>query len=251
MMNEKLIKILETGLAVWILLDLIFLTDSLVFDLSISHYYNLIIFDTCLCVFLLIEFLFRYFRAENKKTAIRDNWTELVAVIPFDLIMLPFMADSNVLSVLLVFKFIRILILFYQLFKVIGMFLKDTYLDEILGVFLMVIVSFTFGLYLFDPSMNSLFDSLWFVVSSLTTVGYGDILPNSMIGKVISLFLLIFGVLIFSAVTASMASYFNKRLLDEGGEELKSIQEKLDANEKELKELKSEIAKLNEKLDKK
>lgn len=251
MMKDKLIKILEIGLAVWILLDLIFLTDSLVFDLSINHYYNLIIFDTCLCVFLLIEFLFRYFKAENKKTVIMDNWTELVAVIPFDLIMLPFMANSSILFVLLVFKFIRILILFYQLFKIIGMFLKDTYLDEIFGVFLMIIVAFTFGLYLFDPSMNSLFDSLWFVVSSLTTVGYGDILPNSMIGKVISLFLLIFGVLIFSAVTASMASYFNRKLLDEGSEELKSIQEKLDANEKELKELKSEIAKLNEKLDEK
>ena len=99
--------------------------------------------------------------------------------------------------------------------------------------------------------MNSLFDSLWFVVSSLTTVGYGDVLPDSVIGKVISLILLIVGVLIFSAITAALASYFNKKLLNEGTEELKTIKDKLDSNEKELKELKEEIALLNKKLGEK
>ena len=99
--------------------------------------------------------------------------------------------------------------------------------------------------------MNSLFDSLWFVVSTLTTVGYGDVLPTSTIGKVISLILLIGGVLIFSTITAAMASYFNKKLLNEGADELKSIQQKLDSNEEELKELRREIADLNRKLDEK
>ena len=48
-----------------------------------------------------------------------------------------------------------------------------------------------------------------------------------------------------------MASYFNKKLLNEGSEELKSINEKLDATQKELKELKEEIANLNKKLEEK
>ena len=138
-----------------------------------------------------------------------------------------------------------------QLFEVINVFLKDTYLDEILSISALIIIGFTLSLYLFDPSINSLFDSLWFVVSSLTTVGYGDVMPNSTIGRIISLVLLIVGVLIFSAITAALASYFNKKLLNEGSEELKSIQEKLDNNETELKELKEEIAELNKKLDEK
>ena len=248
-MNEKVIKLFEIGLSIWILLDVIFLTGSLTFEFSLNHYYNLIIFDTCLCVVLFLEFFFRFFKADDKNKSFKENWTEIVAAIPFDLIMLPFMADAGILLVLRFFKFIRILILFSQLFEIIGIFLKNTYLDEILSIFLMVIISFTLCLYLFDPSMNNLFDSLWFVVSTLTTVGYGDILPTSLFGKVITLVLLIFGVLIFSAVTAAMASYFNKKLLYEGSEELKVIKSKLDVTEKELMELKEEIAKLNEKLD--
>lgn len=250
-MNEKLSMLFDVVLSIWILLDLIFLTCSLVFNLPANLYYNLVIFDACLCVFLLIEFFNRFFKSDNKKEFFKNNFTELIAGIPFDLLMLPFIAYSGIIVVLKVLKFIRILILFAQLFEVIDVFLKDTYLDEILGIFLVIIVSFTLGLYLFDPSMNSLFDSLWFVVTTLTTVGYGDVLPNSLIGKVISLVLLIVGVLIFSAITGAMASYFNKKLLNEGSNELKIIQEKLDINEKELNELKEEIAILNKKLDEK
>lgn len=250
-MNEKLSKIFDVGLSIWILLDLIFLICSLVFILSQQLYHNLIFFDTALCAVLLTEFFYRFFRAENRKDFLIKNWTELIAGIPFDLIMFPFIANDTMAILLKVFKFFRILILCIQLFEVIKIFLKDTYLDEILGILALTIITFTLSLYLFDPSMNSLFDSLWFVVSSLTTVGYGDVLPDSMIGKVISLILLIVGVLIFSAITAALASYFNKKLLNEGTEELKTIKDKLDSNEKELKELKEEIALLNKKLGEK
>lgn len=251
-MNKKLTNLYEVGLSIWILMDLIFLVCSLVFVLSTHLYHNLIVFDTVLCVVLLSDFFYRFFKAENRRKFVIENWTELIAGIPFDLIMLPFIAyDANMLILLKVLKFIRILVLCVQLFELINVFLKDTYLDEILGIFALIIISFTLSLYLFDPSINSLFDSLWFVVSSLTTVGYGDIIPNSMIGRIISLILLIFGVLIFSAVTAALASYFNKKLLHEGSEDLKEIKEKLDANEQEMKELKEEIAELNRKLDEK
>ena len=250
-MNKKFIKFRDVVLSIWILLDLIFLTSSLVFNLPTHLYYNLIIFDACLCAVLLFEFFSRFSKSDNKQGFFKSNLTELIAGIPFDLLFLPFLSFAGALLVLKVLKFIRILILFAQLFEVINMFLKDTYLDEILGIFLLVIISFTLALYLFDPSMNSLFDSLWFVVSTLTTVGYGDVLPNSTVGKVISLILLIGGVLIFSAITGAMASYFNAKLLNHGSEELKLIREKLDSNEKEFKELKEEIAILNKKLEEK
>ena len=250
-MNEKLNVLCDVALSIWILLDLIFLTSSMVFNLTANVYHNLIIFDACLCAVLLFEFFSRFFKSDNKKRFFKNNFTELVAGIPFDLFFFPFLSFAVALLALKVLKFIRILILFVQLFEVINVFLKDTYLDEILGIFLMVIISFTLGLYLFDPSMNSLFDSLWFVLSTLTTVGYGDVLPNSMIGRAISVVLLIGGVLIFSAITGAMASYFNSKLLNQGSTELKLIKDKLDANEKEFKELKEEIAILNKKLDEK
>lgn len=251
-MNEKVSKLFDIGLSIWILLDLVFLICSLSLILPTQIYHNLIIFDTILCVILFFEFSSRYFKSENRKMFLKDNWSEIIAFLPFDLIMLPLIAvDANMLIVLNILKLIRILILCIQLFEVIGIFLRDTFLDEVLGVFAIIIIAFTLSLYLFDPSINNLFDSLWFVISSITTVGYGDVLPYSTVGRIISLILLIVGVLIFSAITGALASYFNKKLLNEGSEDLKEIKDQLDTNEKELKELKQEITRLNKKLDEK
>ena len=91
--------------------------------------------------------------------------------------------------------------------------MKKTHLDEVFGITLLVVLASTLGLYLFDPSINSLFDSLWFVLSTITTVGYGDILPQSGPGKIIGLIILIIGVLIFSTITGAIASYFARTIL--------------------------------------
>lgn len=145
-------------------------------------------------------------------------------------------------------RLFRILFLVGEYFKVIGFFLKNTRLDEIIAIFIMIIVGSTLGLYFIDPGMNNLFNNLWFVVVSLTTVGYGDITPNTVAGKVVSLILLIVGVFIFSAITGAISTYFMDNLLKEGSyhiqelkEQLNETNEQLAKNEKEIAELKEEI----------
>lgn len=57
-------------------------------------------------------------------------------------------------------RLVRILFLVGEYFSVIGRFLKNTHLDEILAIFILIIVGSTLGLYLIDPGMNNLFDNL-------------------------------------------------------------------------------------------
>ena len=108
-------------------------------------------------------------------------------------------------------------------------------------------------LYLIDPGMNNLFDNLSFVVVSLTTVGYGDITPNTISGKIVSLILLIVGVFIFSAITGAISTYFMDNLLKEGSFHIQELKKQLDEtnnqlvkNEEQIKDLKQEIKELKE-----
>ena len=75
------------------------------------------------------------------------------------------------------------------------------------------LIGSTLSLYLVDPTMNNLFNDLWFVIVSITTVGYGDVIPNTLYGKMISLILLVIGVFIFSAITGAFSTYFTDNLL--------------------------------------
>ena len=186
----------------------------------------------------------------------KGNFIELLAAIPFDLLLSPFLGFDYLRYI----KFIRVLLLILLYFRIVGDFLKNTRLDEILGIFVLIVIGSTLGLYLIDPSMNSIFDVLWFVVVSLTTVGYGDITPSTIYGKVFSLVLLIIGVFIFSAITGAISSYFMDNLLQEGSYhihelkenvknseiELEKVNKQLADNEKKIDELKEEIIELKE-----
>ena len=201
-------------LSALILIDLVLITLTLISNVPENLYYGIVVFDTALCIILIIEFFTRFLDSDNKKRFILKNWTELIAAIPLDLIMMPFvLSDAGLLRLFKVLKFIKVIALFSQFFETIDIFLKKTHLDEIFGVTLLVVLASTLGLYLFDPSITNLFDSLWFVLSTMTTVGYGDIMPQSGIGRIIGLIILIVGVLIFSTVTGAMASYFARRVL--------------------------------------
>lgn len=239
-------------LSILIVIDLILITLTLISDVG-EMYYSIVVFDTVLCIILLIEFFTRLMDSDNKKQFFLKNWTELIAAIPFDLIMLPFVLNyTRFLRLLRVLKFIKVIALFSQFFETIDVFLKKTHLDEIFGITLLVVLASTLGLYLFDPSINSLFDSLWFVLSTITTVGYGDILPQSGVGKMIGLIILIVGVLIFSTVTGAIASYFARRVLinedfniTEHDDNIELLKEDLSFNKKNLNEVHGKVDKID------
>ena len=232
-------------LSALILIDLVLITLTLISNVPENLYYGIVVFDTALCIILIIEFFTRFLDSDNKKRFILKNWTELIAAIPLDLIMMPFvLSDAGLLRLFKVLKFIKVIALFSQFFETIDIFLKKTHLDEIFGVTLLVVLASTLGLYLFDPSITNLFDSLWFVLSTMTTVGYGDIMPQSGIGRIIGLIILIVGVLIFSTVTGAMASYFARRVLmnedfniTENDDNIELLKDDLSFNKKNLNEV--------------
>jgi voltage-gated potassium channel len=56
-----------------------------------------------------------------------------------------------------------------------------------------------------NPSINSFLDALWWSYATTTTIGYGDIVPITPLGKIIGIFLMLIGVAIFSIYTALFA----------------------------------------------
>jgi len=51
-------------------------------------------------------------------------------------------------------------------------------------------------------------DALWWAVTTVTTVGYGDKVPVTPAGRGVAIVLMLTGIAIFGAVTASIAAYF-------------------------------------------
>jgi hypothetical protein len=95
-----------------------------------------------------------------------------------------------------------------------------------------------------DPkTFHSVWLGMWWAIETVTTVGYGDIVPSQTGGKIIAGFLMLGGLSLLAVVTAAVTSGFVARAqaetlrsggdpvldkLDELGHRLEAIQAELD-----------------------
>jgi voltage-gated potassium channel len=59
-----------------------------------------------------------------------------------------------------------------------------------------------------NPGFKTFGDALWWAVVTLTTVGYGDIVPETTAGRVDGVMIMIAGVAVLGLLAGSMASFF-------------------------------------------
>ena len=60
-----------------------------------------------------------------------------------------------------------------------------------------------------ENNLGNYFNDLWCVFISMTTVGYGDISPNSLLGRIIVILSCMFGVFLVGLMVISVTSYLN------------------------------------------
>lgn len=91
----------------------------------------------------------------------------------------------------------------------------ETKLFRVFLLMLVILLIGAIGLMFFEEKIDSVVDALWWAIVTTTTVGYGDIYPVSAVGRVIGVFLMIFGIGTLGVFTASISSYFVDRRMKE------------------------------------
>lgn len=67
-----------------------------------------------------------------------------------------------------------------------------------------------------NDQFTSFWDSVWWVLVTITTVGYGDKVPVTPIGKLIGIFVMFVGIALLSVITATLSSILVTRKIKEG-----------------------------------
>ena len=101
-----------------------------------------------------------------------------------------------------------------------------------------------------DPqAIPSVWGGMWWAVETVTTVGYGDTVPDSTLGRLIATAVMLFGIAFITVTTAAIGSLFNdsarrhrqRRHEDPVQEEVARLHSRLDEVVVELRELRSTV----------
>ena len=92
-----------------------------------------------------------------------------------------------------------------------------------------------------DAKILTFGDAVWWAITTITTVGYGDMYPVTPIGRMVAAALMMSGIAVLGVVTASIASWLVQRVEESAEAAAESAEEPVRA---ELAELCPEIAAL-------
>ena len=86
-------------------------------------------------------------------------------------------------------------------------------------VFVLAIISISaIGMYFLERKndIDTIFNSYWYTIVTMTTVGYGDISPTGIAGKVLGIVVMLIGIGIMGAITGRIASFLVERQMRAG-----------------------------------
>jgi len=77
-----------------------------------------------------------------------------------------------------------------------------------------------------DSQITTLLDAVWWTVSTVTTVGYGDIVPVTDVGKIIAVFYMIFGISILGIFLSVLGTRFYRLRFEKDEKDFSIVQKK-------------------------
>lgn len=211
MRNKKILyELIFTILAI-IAVSITFLdiSEKIVLAPGSALYY----IDLIILFIFIIDYFVRFYIAENKKVFFKNNIPDLIAIFPFNSMFKAFRVVKLFRLVKLskfmrILKLSRLLAFLSKLHRNSKKFLRTNGLIYSLYFAILVILLGAFGIHLTEN--RSFSDSLWWAFVTATTVGYGDISPTTIFGRVIAVLLMIVGIGTIGMLTGTVATFFLK-----------------------------------------
>lgn len=170
-------------------------------------------------IFFIIETVLLTAAVKARRRYLLTNWMNLLIIA----MGIPLLWDGQPYAGAL--RTLRVLLLFGILFEMSSTtraMLRRNHLG--LTLFVAAIVTLMAGTLIagIDPAIETPWEGIWWAWVTVTTVGYGDIVPASPQGKIFGGFLMVLGIGLFSLITASFSAFLivreEEELIEQGKE---------------------------------
>ena len=171
------------------------------------------IIDVLLWFIVVVDYGWRFFTSKEKWRFLLENIFDLLAILPLNAIFTVFRLGrifrlARLTKLLKLTRLLRVVGLTGKLEKKVGKLLRTNGLLYIfyLNSFIVLVGSSILSV----VEEKSFSDSLWWALVTVTTVGYGDIVPASIFGKWLAVLLMLVGIGTIGMLTSALTNFFVK-----------------------------------------
>jgi voltage-gated potassium channel len=175
-------------------------------DLTIYQYMILGFVDVFIALLFFADFLYGLHTAPVKKIFWKERWWELIACIP---VVHPVTQVLRGVGMIRLVRVVRVLARVKRLTDWADtleyrMFSLGVVVTTLILLATSLFYSFEFPI---NPMVTGMFDSLWWAMSTVTTVGYGDIYPITIGGKIVGMFLMVLGLVTLTILVNTIVQH--------------------------------------------
>ena len=172
---------------------------------------QILVLDLVLTAIFAIEFTTRLAASDDRRAYLRGHWIDAIALVP---------AARGVRMIRLL-RLLRLLRAFAGIGRAVSSVERLAMHKGLIWLFVAwasVMIICSWALFAAEQgtnaAVNTPLDALWRGISTMTTVGYGDVYPITPEGRLAAMVLMALGIGLFSAVTAVITSFFISREVD-------------------------------------
>ncbi len=189
---------IHIGLGVLFMLSLL---PRLVFSVLQSHRWYKVAINALLALLILFMSVDVWFEMNDPET--------LILFLSLVMIMIALRGFCRVMSV----TFARLRL------DLLRNIVRQTYAAEIIFGLVLLILSFSWVLMYTDEAFPQFTDALWYCFAVVTTIGFGDITATSVIGRILSVMLGIYGIIVVALITSIIVNFYGEMKKTGGDEE--------------------------------
>lgn len=171
----------------------------------------LVVITMSLTQFLLIE-------KEKTKKGIITNILLCVVLLGLSVAVMVGMDEKNMIyitivaALLLLFTSLkRLLFPTFKLEKIkllIDILVKTHAFDGLICL-LAFIIAFSFMFPMVEPTITNFWDAMWYCFAVVTTIGFGDFYATTIVGRVLTVILGIYGIVVVAILTSVIVNFYN------------------------------------------
>lgn len=106
--------------------------------------------------------------------------------------------------------------------------MRETGADKYWIAFLILFFVCAGIIWLIDPGVGTYAEALWYCYSVVTTIGFGDVVAEHIVSRVLSVVLSVAAVLVIALVTGVIVNYYNHMTELKNKETLAAFMERLE-----------------------